>query len=628
MSCRTTHAGSLATTFISRLYDLEDGMATSLFHELKRRFDEGGIMATDSHTFLSTVAEFEQTIQRNDLWSEALRRRALARVTNVFVGGMPEPAVAAAFVNIQERARLARIGMNIFITEVGDRLGIPAGIMKDEFKRLYRSYNRAANTSQTNETIWDYSIHSGPQDAATRYAAGVMQHGSRCATCGQFTGAEGQNHTCPAVGDRPMTFDMSNLDNVERQEEEYYWDDDDDYDDGWDDNHDDYNEDHMERNFRDLHNQIANNLSSENTDLPIFEVLPVEAWDMDEFQEMYDKAKAAIAADEIGIPFIENPLPGQVTGGLGVRGVGNSFGIELEIDFPEDDYPYSAREIFARRLHEEGIVSAPFVQRWHYVGEDRPGGDYTVDPNNWVCEFDRSVDDVDGERGVEIKSQILYDEPQTWHNVKRICEIARELGGRPTHRTGLHVNVGGSKFDNDNVEKHNALLRLASSYDDVILRLAHNPLSGQTHRGRGYCSHAPVPPTGFRNISQARAYSNHYQAFNLGHLPAEGERMRDSSRVEVRIWDSTLDPGRIQGAVVASLGIVKMAEDKINPGQPSEVAGSHRNTYGRTRLEGDAWTASTESFRRFVSLIGKVSGNAEHHKEVLTHMFASSRWQG
>jgi hypothetical protein len=237
------------------------------------------------------------------------------------------------------------------------------------------------------------------------------------------------------------------------------------------------------------------------------------------------------------------------------------------------------------------------------------------------------VDDQDGERGVEIKSQILYDEPQTWHNLEVICAVAQEMGAKATFRTGLHVNIGGSGFPTEDPSAHNALLRLVGAYDDTIVRLAHNPDSGQSHRGRGYCQYAHVPSDGFRDVATARAYSNHYQAFNLGHLPASGQRHRESSRIEVRVWDSTIDAGRIQSAVASSLALVKLALEEQKPGQDMERAGSHRNRFGTSKLTGEAWEESTGAFRRFLTLMRNAGLTSERHQYALTKMFAESRWQ-
>lgn len=624
MSCRTTHAGSLATTYAARYYGLQDGMVTSLFHSLKKSFHDENMPNPTRVQYLTTVADMEQNIRNSPLWSEALRARALRRVENVFTSEMPEPALASALIRIGTKASIAARALDNFFERSAARLLVPPAVLEEEFYRIYKKYDR--NLVNVDESVFNYSIDNAPQDPATRFAAGVITYSMRCETCGQFIAGQystASPHVCPEVGNRPMIENA--LDPRDMSIEI------DDEDEDWDDSYydDEYNEEPLSSWERDVIrlNSTLNDLSDSNSNAPVFEVVELPAWDMEEFQNEYDEAKIIINNGDYSVPTLVNPLPGEVTGGLGSRVGGNSFGLELEIDFPEDEYPYNAREMFARRLYEEGIVSSPFVQRWHFVGDDRPGGDFHEDPNGWICEFDRSVDDVDGERGVEIKSQILYDEPQTWHNLERICAVAKELGGAPTYRTGLHVNVGGQGFTSDNVNKHNSLLRLASSYDDVMLRIAHNPLSGNTHRGRGYCSHAPIPPEGFRNVAIARARSSHYQAFNLGHLPAEGERMRTSSRIEVRIWDSTLDPGRIQGAVVASLALTKLAEDEANPGQPSEIAGTHRQVFGSSRLEGEQWEKSTESFRRFITLISKASGNIEHHKKVLTRMFASSRWQ-
>jgi hypothetical protein len=88
-----------------------------------------------------------------------------------------------------------------------------------------------------------------------------------------------------------------------------------------------------------------------------------------------------------------------------------------------------------------------------------------------------------------------------------------------------------------------------------------------------------------------------------------------------------VDAGRIQAQVTASLAIVKLALDNVNPGQGIERAGAHRDRYGRERLSGAAWEESTEAFRRFVSLMGAAGADSDKHREQFATLFASSRWQ-
>lgn len=619
MSCRTTAAGSVATTTMARLHGLEDGQCTSIFHELRRAWNVSGaeyrqLFGVTPDTYFTWLRTLRTRVETSDQYSPALRNRALNRIDNALSAAAPAEDIRFATIHSLDTARQADQNLTEYFERYAEVMEVSTSALREEFHRLYRSYSNERNFPESVGFL--SQLDGAPEDPATKYALGVIRFcSSRCTTCGQFIPRAGA-HTCPPVGRRPLVettlpapdpvFDMA-------------------------------------RNFLEQFALNTQNNTSDD-DAPITfapfssenpaDVPPTSDWigevpaiSMEKFQEMYDQAREEIAAGNKTIPRFSNPLPGEVTGGLGVRGTGNSFGIELELDFPDDDYPYSAREIFAQRLHEEGIVTAPFVQRWHYVGDDRPGGEYEDNPDGWICEFDRSVDDQDGERGVEIKSQILYDEPRTWHNLERICAVAQDLGARATFRTGLHVNVGGSGFPTEDPSAHNTLLRLVGAYDDTIVRLAHNPASGSSHRGRGYCQYAHVPSNGFSDVATARAYSNHYQAFNLGHLPAAGQRHRESSRIEVRIWDSTVDAGRIQQAVASSLALVKLALDGQKPGQEMERAGSHRNRFGTSKLTGEQWEESTGAFRRFLTLMNSAGLTNERHQYALTKMFAESRWQ-
>lgn len=614
MSCRTTAAGSLATTFVQHFTGIEDGQATNLFHQLRRE------AAAHPHV---TEADFRGTVtgihnylrssstDTDSTWTPALLRRAFQRIARTTAEATPAADIRYAVVNMTSRAAdLARV-LNRRVTSTAAASGIPYELALDEFHRLYTEYRRL--TPDQRRTL-DPLPTDTFTDPATVHALAVLASGTRCTTCGQYLAHSG-SHTCPPENRRPLagTFSAA-ADSLAIDAA-------------------------LNRDLRDLVTGHAPEPSPQTAtteedatdagdmDRPDW-TGTVTAWDITEFQERYDAARTRIAAGDTRVPALgTNLAAGSVTAGLGTRGTGNSFGIELELDFPDDPWPFRAREQFAARLHAEGITASPHVERWHYVGDDRPGGTFQETPNGWICEFDRSVDDEDGERGVEIKSQILYDEPRTWENIDRICAIARELGGRPTMRTGLHVNVGGSGFPNDDPVAHNALLRLAAAYDDTLVRLAHNPDSGPVHRGRGYCGMTYVPPSGFDHIAAARNRANHYSAFNLGHLPAHGQEHQGSSRVEVRLWDSTVDPGRIQAAVAISLAMVKLAQDGRTPGQDSEPAGSHRQAFGRNRLTGVQWEESTAAFRRFVTLMGEAGLNRPGDLDAFTHMFAESRWQ-
>lgn len=360
------------------------------------------------------------------------------------------------------------------------------------------------------------------------------------------------------------------------------------------------------------------------------------AENMAQFQSAWDEAKAHFESGETALPYhYEN-----ATNGMGARDGGRSIGIEIEVDFP-DDMEYTAKQRVAREIYEAGLSDSAQVRPWHWRARSQDtrgrtmGGGYTDNPNMWSVEFDRSVDDVGGNRGCEVVSPILYDTPETWRNLKTVCDIIERNGGRVTPRTGLHINIGAADF-NHTVGNHNRLIGMANAYEDVIVRTAHNPQAGSTHRGRDYCRPMTMPAAGFTSIREAQRGldpqnyegSSHRAMINLDHVPAEGAPVVNSTRVEVRIFDGSVDPGRIQANVNMSLALVNAAVRGVDVPSNPERAGTHRasnvGSNGRMRrLRGEAWESDTKSFRTFVDTLF----SRERDKKQLTYAFAASRWQ-
>lgn len=360
------------------------------------------------------------------------------------------------------------------------------------------------------------------------------------------------------------------------------------------------------------------------------------AEDMSAFQSAWDEAKAHFATGDHRLPYmIEN-----ATNGLGAREGGRSIGIEIEVDFP-DDTSFTAKERVAREIYEAGLSDSDQVRPWHWRARQTGprgqamGGGYTDNPNMWSVEFDRSVDDVGGNRGCEIVSPILYDTPETWNNLKKICDIVERHGGKVTPRTGLHINVGAADFDHT-VANHNTLVGLANAYEDVIVRSAHNPQSGNQHRGREYCRPMDMPAAGYSSIRAAQRNldprsdngSSHRAMINLDHVPAEGAPVQSSTRVEVRIFDGSLDPGRIQANAKLSLGLVAASVRGIEVPTEIERAGTHRarNTgaNGRARrLRGEEWETDMRSARQLADTLF----TREEDKKQFVYTMCASRWQ-
>lgn len=596
MSCRNTAGGSLATTFAVTACGLTDGQATSLFHRSMRASEaDAGFLALPAQDRERAYSRSLDALERDiiaspdfDSASGTKRNRALARVRAARAAGYPGDARAWALINMKNLAIRSRIA----IETACEMPAAARGISRDEMVNQFQAEARNRHSDITPAEDVPAFL---PQDPGTRRAwaslfpeSGARSTGNEtCPQCHQFIPRAG-NHTCPT---RQTPVAPTDVDPPSAA------------------------------------NPASDGLFVTRTELGWSE-------DIDAFQSVYDKAKQDIADGDTRVPTFPDleSTPGGVTGMLGEPELGMTFGLEIEIDFPDEPWEErgSRREMLARRLHEEGLSDYDYVSRWHTIGNEglgRPGGTYQMRPDGWICEFDRSVDDEDGERGVEIKSQILYDEPATWSNLRKICEIAEELGGKATPRTGLHVNVDGSLFPNNDPSMHARLLGLAGEFDDTIIRMAHNPESAPTHRGRRHCAPNPAPPRGgFRDVRTARNYGDHYSAVNFSHLPDEYAERRSSSRVEMRMFDSTLDPGRIQAQVALSLGLVAAAATGEEPGE-REVAGSHRGRFGGRRLEGEEWAESTRSFRRLIDVMGRVGLGSPEHVRQFTHLFAATRWQ-
>lgn len=346
------------------------------------------------------------------------------------------------------------------------------------------------------------------------------------------------------------------------------------------------------------------------------------------FQRNWTATRALVRAGTVHPALVveDNALAGINTGS---DERGRSFGIEIEVDFP-DDHRYQAKHTLAARLFREGLSRDDMVHGWHYAARANQGGrgahtgeGYTDARNGWSVEFDRSVDDCDGERGCEIVSPILYDTEQTWRDIAKVCEIVTELGGKITTRHGLHVNIGARDFSLD-VGTHYRLVRLMRQFDDVLIRMAHNPEIGNWHRGRTYCEmDSYLRLTERSSLYTIKQYHSHMSNVNFDHMPHEGQRAGSSTRVEFRIFDGSIDAGRIQANVRLAMAIVHAAVRGESLDLENEPAGTHRASVRGRRLRGEDWKNDTLRFRRLVDTLFP----RESDKIAALHCYAASRWQ-
>ena len=330
------------------------------------------------------------------------------------------------------------------------------------------------------------------------------------------------------------------------------------------------------------------------------------SWEDDHaaFQAAYRAAQERRQRGEAAVPFMTE----NATGGLGARNGGRSFGVEMEFDIGPGVDRYTALQNIARDLHAEGLIPQPRQAGYH---SNR--GDYS----RWRFETDATVHG-------EVISPVMYDEPESWNQLARVCEIVRRHGGRATARTGGHVHVGVGDYDHT-VENHTRLLASFKENEDTLYRLAQNP-ERRSHRGTSWCRPNMAPAGPYANPrSLAAMHSSHGLGMNF----EAAHSGRASDHVEFRMWDSSLDPGVIQTQVKVSLGMTHAALTSRGgeaPG-PAEPIGTHRAAnagMGRGgRLRGEAWQRDTRGFRRLVDRVF----TRDVDKDQATALFAVTRWQ-
>jgi hypothetical protein len=325
----------------------------------------------------------------------------------------------------------------------------------------------------------------------------------------------------------------------------------------------------------------------------------------DAFDQIYEEARARRASGEDPVEYMTE----NATDGLGARNGGRAFGVEIEFDLEPGVDRYTALRAIGRDLHAEGLIPSPTQQHYHGGGlsarvpsESHRGG--------WKFEQDATVSG-------EIVSPKMYDEPETWQNLAKVCEIVRRHGGIATTHTGGHVHVSLSDYDHT-VENHNRLLQTAAGYQDTLYRLAQNP-GARNQRAGAYCVPNQNPGRGYTSIGSARAANTGHQGLNFGSVQGTA-----NDHAEFRMWDGSLKPGVIQAQINLSLGMTAAASRGGYTPPSHERIGTHLNRNPRRRrMRGEEWSEQTRSFRQLADTVFRRARNSAQ----ATALFASTRWQ-
>lgn len=333
------------------------------------------------------------------------------------------------------------------------------------------------------------------------------------------------------------------------------------------------------------------------------------------FAADHDAALARKAAGQPPIPYMTE----NVTNGMMTRESGRGFGVEMEFDFPSTMSGHqrsAALRAIGEDLHREGLTSTPSQMGY---GSSRRRGYTDQHAGGWSYEQDCTVSG-------EIVSPVMYDEPETWQNLQRVCAILERHGAVASARTGSHVHVS---MPNTTPATANELARSVNEHEDVMYRISQSP-DRPSHRPMRWCGpNRAVPQGGYESVMTARSYSSsHHVGLNFQSVTGSG-----SDHVEVRHWDGTLNAATIQTQVKISGALVAAAERNGSAAAPStrprEHVGAHATRLtavrGRSRraLTPEELREDTATVRSFVDTLF----TRREDKAQVASLFAVTKWQ-
>ncbi|MCX0368663.1 amidoligase family protein [Clostridium perfringens] len=231
-----------------------------------------------------------------------------------------------------------------------------------------------------------------------------------------------------------------------------------------------------------------------------------------------------------------------------LNGNNSTFGVELE--FVGGD-----ANAIARELYDLGIVSSP--RRLGYHSRSEPG--------KWKLERDGSVSD--GDSGGEIVSPVLKDTPETWEQIKVICDVAKRHGARIDENCGGHIHINMEKLDTAR-QRWRRFFKTIEVYEDCIYRAAGGDLGVVRAAALSYAKPFSGRATESKNIyfnmntdddvrEMARVISrnNRYYGINLTNISRDR-----APTVEFRHFNGSLNPKQIQANIKMAAGIINASE--------------------------------------------------------------------
>ena len=302
----------------------------------------------------------------------------------------------------------------------------------------------------------------------------------------------------------------------------------------------------------------------------------------------------------------DNPMSYTLSGALGgefTRESGRGFGIEIEYDIPEENIEdiEEINEQIATELFDLGLTASDVQEEYGAHGRR---GFIDTHQRGWGFEEDCTV-------AGEIVSPVMYDEPETWDNIYKVCEVIRRNGGIVSMRTGSHVHVGTPLTTTESAVE---LINLSNQYEDVMYRMSSSPFA-DNHRPTEWCGpNRDTNPNGYRDLNAVvDGFRGHNYSVNMQ------SSIGDSGHTEIRHWDGTLNHKVIQAQIQMSTGLVLAAERNGGAGLPRvarEPLGTHALIDSRDLIEDSRTTMS------FIDTICKTDSQRSN----MAALYAGTNW--